>query len=90
MTRTHTQVKIGDIVPPITIGRTYVTIATDIQTEPDKETTPEGYYEASYIAVEILKSEWDKTRASGDDVELAEARSLTNAFELYMELTGGV
>jgi len=89
MTRTYTQVKIGDIVPPITIGRSYVTIATDIQTEPDKETTPEGYYEASYIAVEILKSEWDKTRASSDDVELAEARSLTNAFELIMEMPGG-
>jgi len=90
MTRTYTQIKNGDTIPTITYGISYVTVATDKQVEPDKETTPEGYYEASYIAIEIPVAEWISARASIDEVSLAKAEATTDAFEAMLEIIGGV
>lgn len=66
-----------------------MTIVTDVNDEPSREETPEGYKEVSYIAIEVPKETWEAVRASLDDVSLAQAQATTDAFEATLEVMAG-
>lgn len=82
--------------PAVEYARSYVYTHTNIQAEPIPEEwdpLPEGFKYISYEKEAYTLAEWEtfwkQTRASQTDVELAEARAMTSAYELMLEMIGG-